>query len=54
MDDIVVLSPIRRTALGSINLNKVIQSIANPITDGKARVKSGEYIYQEGDRVMQV
>lgn len=54
MDDIVVLSPIRKTALGSINLNKVIQSIANPITDGKARVKSGEYIYQEGDRVMQV
>lgn len=50
-DDIVILSPMRKTPLGSINLNKVIQNIINP--SHGTTVEIPDYEIRQGDRVMQ-
>jgi len=41
-----------RGSLGTANLNKVIQAVANPPVNGKSQLKVGERIFREGDRVI--
>ncbi|WP_286019021.1 ATP-dependent DNA helicase [Candidatus Venteria ishoeyi] len=41
-----------RGSLGTANLNKVIQQVANPPVNGKSQLKVGEKIFREGDRVI--
>ena len=41
-----------RGSLGTANLNKVIQQVANPPVNGKLQIKVGERIFREGDRVI--
>ena len=53
-DQIQVLSPTRRYASGTGNLNRMIQSACNPPVEGKEERRFGEYLFREGDRVMQV
>jgi exodeoxyribonuclease V alpha subunit len=50
--EIQILSPMTRGSLGTINLNKVIQEVANPQQAGKYELKIGERIFREGDRVI--
>lgn len=52
-DDIMVLSPMRKTILGVIEYNMVLQELFNPASIGKAEITKGAYTYREGDRVMQ-
>lgn len=52
--DIQVLTPMRKGALGAIELNKILQQYLNPPSPTKREHQSGETIYREGDKVMQV
>lgn len=51
---IQVLSPTRQSETGTENLNRRIQAAVNPPRPDKNEKQYGEYIYREGDRVMQI
>ena len=51
--DIQVLSISKKGDVGVIALNKALQARLNPQMAGKAQVKSIEYTFREGDKVMQ-
>lgn len=53
-DQIQVLSPTRKGGAGTVNLNKLLQQALNPAVPGKKEKAYGEYIFREGDRVMQI
>ena len=53
-DQIQVLSPTRKGGVGTMNLNKLLQSALNPGTPEKKERQFGEFIFREGDRVMQI
>ena len=50
--EIQILTPMTRGSLGTANLNKVIQQVANPPANGKSQIKVGERIFRDGDRVI--
>lgn len=52
--DIQVLTPMRKGSLGVETLNGILQQYLNPPDAGKREHVSGETIYREGDKVMQV
>ncbi len=52
--DIQVISPSRKGDTGTVNLNRVLQEALNPSQPGKKEVRSGERLFREGDRVMQI
>jgi exodeoxyribonuclease V alpha subunit len=54
VDDIQVLSPMRRTTTGVANLNHVLQETLNPPRPHKGVVRSGTHLFREGDKVMQI
>lgn len=54
MWDIQVLSPMRVGAVGSVELNKVLQKVLNPPAEEKKEYTSGQTILREGDKVMQI
>jgi exodeoxyribonuclease V alpha subunit len=51
--DIQVLTPMNKRALGTIELNAVLQSALNPPGRGTRELKRGEKVIREGDRVVQ-
>lgn len=53
-DDIMVISPTKKTLLGVKELNTRIQAILNPANYDKDEIKIGNTIYRVGDRVMQI
>lgn len=52
--DIQVLTPMRKGSLGVETLNGILQRYLNPPGENKREHVSGETIYREGDKVMQV
>lgn len=52
--DIQVLSPTKKTDLGVIALNAVLQNVLNPKTPGKPEVSRGDTVFRLGDKVMQI
>ena len=52
--DIQVLTPMRKGALGCEVLNGILQKYLNPPDTAKREYSSGERIYREGDKVMQI
>lgn len=52
--DIQVLAPIYKTTNGIDALNKMLQTIINPKSPKKNEIKSGDIIYREGDKVLQL
>ncbi len=54
IDDIQVLCPGKKSPVGVYELNFRLQQAVNPPTFGKAEVRSGQYLFREGDKVMQV
>ena len=52
--DIQVLAPIYRTKNGIDNLNKILQEIMNKPSKNKKEITSGEIIYREGDKILQL
>ena len=51
--DIQVLTPTKKGLLGSVELNRLLQSVLNPPAPGKSEKQYGDRIYREGDKVMQ-
>lgn len=54
MKDIQVLSPSKKSPAGVVNLNLELQKALNPADRRKVEKVSRDYIFREGDRVMQV
>lgn len=54
MRDIQVLTPMRRGNLGSLELNKMLQSLMNPPDDLKSEIRHGDRVFRVGDKLMQV
>jgi len=54
IDDIQVLSPMRRSLCGVENLNLRLQERLNPASPGKGEIQISGSIYRLGDKVMQV
>ncbi|MCR5669182.1 MAG: AAA family ATPase, partial [Lachnospiraceae bacterium] len=52
--EIQVLTPTRKGILGVDKLNEVLQENLNPPDVHKAEVQSGDRIFREGDKVMQI
>ncbi len=52
--EIQVLSPTRKGEAGTRNLNARLQAVLNPPGPGKKEKKYGEFLFREGDRVMQI
>ena len=53
-EQIQVLSPTRRRGTGTKNLNQALQAALNPPEKGKGERRFGDWIFREGDRVMQI
>jgi len=54
MKDIQVLSPSKKSPAGVVNLNLELQKVLNPTDRRKKEKVSRDYIFREGDRIMQV
>lgn len=54
VEDIQVLSPTRKGEMGTVNLNRVLQSVLNPRDKTKGEKLFGETVFRQGDRVMQI
>lgn len=53
-NNIQVLSPMRKSEAGVLNLNELLQEALNPGGHGKREHKYGNRIYRTGDRVMHI
>lgn len=53
-DQIQVLSPTRKGGVGTGALNQTLQAALNPPTPTKKERQFGEFLFREGDRVMQI
>ena len=52
--DIQVLTPMRKGALGVETLNSILQKYLNPPSSDKKEHQTGERLFREGDKVMQI
>lgn len=52
--EIQVLTPMRKGSLGVETLNGILQRYLNPPSDAKKEYKSGEMLFRENDKVMQL
>ncbi len=53
IEDIQVLSPMKKGTLGTYHLNEELQKALNPPTSRKKEVRIGTVIFREGDKVIQ-
>ena len=53
-EQIQVLTPTKRGAAGTANLNKLLQASLNPPSPEKKERQMGDFSFREGDRVMQI
>lgn len=53
-EEIQVLTPTRKGACGTVELNRVLQAALNPKSADKREKTYGAFTYREGDRVMQI
>jgi len=54
IEDVQVITPIKKTDLGTYSLNREIQNILNEEDPFKGEKKAGERIFRQGDKVMQI
>lgn len=54
LDDVQVLCPMHRGAVGVANLNRALQAALNPPTAGKTEHRLGGRILRVGDKLMQI
>ena len=53
-DDIQVLAPLYKGEVGIDNLNKMLREILNPSDKKKNEYLSGDILYREGDKILQL
>jgi len=51
---IQVLTPTRMYETGTVKLNRALQSALNPQREGRNEKRFGDFLFREGDRVMQI
>ena len=49
-----MLCPSKKGEAGTVNLNKILQSLVNPPSDNKNELNSGFRLFREGDKVLQI
>ena len=54
LKDLQILTPMKKTELGTIELNEKIQNILNPESMDKNQIEYASKIFREGDKVMQI
>lgn len=54
LKDLQILTPMKKTSLGTIQLNTMLQEILNPKSISKDEKNIGERIFRVGDKVMQI
>ena len=54
LKDLQILTPVKKTELGTIQLNEKVQEILNPKSDNKNQVEYQSKIFREKDKVMQI
>lgn len=54
LEDIQILSPSRKGALGTVNLNRLVQEAVNPHRSTRNEIKNAVYTFRVGDKVMQI
>jgi len=54
IEDIQVLTPMKKGLLGVYNLNESLQALLNPLEPHKKELHFRSHIFREGDKVMQV
>lgn len=54
LKDLQILTPMKKTLLGTVQLNETLQELLNPRSELKKEKKFGERIFREGDKVMQI
>ena len=52
--EIQVLTPTKKGGAGTVHLNKLLQASLNPPSPEKKERQFGDFIFREGDRVMQI
>ena len=52
--DIQVLTPMKKGALGTVELNRELQKRMNPPSPSKKEMICGDDVFREGDKVMQI
>lgn len=54
LKDIQVLSPMRKSPIGVIHLNNILQNTINPFSKDKNEKEFRDIVFREGDKVMQI
>ncbi|MGI5860099.1 MAG: ATP-dependent DNA helicase, partial [Tepidanaerobacteraceae bacterium] len=54
MEDIQVLTPMKRGLVGVISLNESLQALLNPPDQHKKEFRYRSHVFREGDKVMQI
>ena len=54
MNEIQVIAPMRKGILGVERLNRILQEYLNPPAPNKAEHETGQGLFREGDKVMQI
>lgn len=54
LKDIQVLCPMRKSPIGIVNLNPILQNAINPPSENKKEKEYRNVIFREGDKVMQI
>lgn len=54
IDDIQVITPMRKGVLGANNLNKELQKVLNPYASYKKQIALGDRVFRVTDKVMQI
>lgn len=54
LEDVQVITPIKKTELGTYSLNRAIQNVLNKEEMYKNEKKAGERVFRQGDKVMQI
>ena len=52
--DIQILTPMRKSPLGIVNLNNVLQNVLNPKNQNRREKAFRNLVFREGDKVMQI
>ena len=53
-EQIQVLTPTRKGGVGTVSLNRLLQSALNPAAPDRKEKAFGDYVFREGDRIMQI
>lgn len=53
VSDILVLSPMKKGEIGTIELNNQLQKILNPEHENKKEIRYGKRVFRVGDKIMQ-